>query len=251
VVLATRVTPDEVEAVGDGHALKIEEESLRLLHLDELLGQPAGALPPVMDVLVVGDGSQRVALRVGRLIGEQQLIRQGLDAFLSGIPLLNGTAVLEGGRHAYFLNQAALFRGTTEKRRAQPAFARAERRRRVLIADDSEITRDMLVAALRRLDCDVVEAVDGQDALERLEQGRVDLVLTDLDMPVLDGFGLIRALRARPDTSDLPVIVLSTRGSASDKTLAMAAGANAYIVKARFRQSDLQELLRQHLPGAL
>lgn len=250
VVLATRVTPAEIEAVGEGYAVRVEEESLRLLHLDELLGQPGGPLPPAMDVIVIGDGAQRVALRVGRLVGEQQLIRQGLDAFLRGVPYVNGTAVLEGGRHCYFLNQAALFRGATGGVRVEASGPRPRRRHRVLIVDDSEITRDMLVSVLRRLDCDVVEAVDGQDALERLAEGPVDLVLTDLDMPVLDGFGLIRALRARPDTSDLPVIVLSTRGSASDKTSAMGAGANAYIVKERFRQADLQELLRQHLPGA-
>lgn len=247
VVLATRVNRADVSVVGDGSSVRIDGEAFRLLDLDELLGQGATAPPPVMDVVVLGDGEQRVALRVGRHIGEQQLVRQGLDGFLAGIPFLNGTAVLEGGRHCFFLNQSALFRSWGGPRAAARPHVSA-RRRRVLIVDDSEITRDMLVSVLRRLGCEVVEAVDGQDALERLANTTVDLVLTDLDMPLLDGFGLLRNLRSRSDTQDVPVVVLSTRGSSSDKTQAMAAGANAYIVKARFRQADLEDLLRLHLP---
>jgi len=105
----------------------------------------------------------------------------------------------------------------------------------------------MLVHLASRLGMEPWEAVDGHDALARLVHEQPDIVLTDLDMPVKDGVALLREMRAHARTKDIPVVVLSTRGSPADKQRAMEAGANAYLVKAQFHADDLRRVLEVYV----
>jgi CheY-like chemotaxis protein len=105
----------------------------------------------------------------------------------------------------------------------------------------------MLASLLERLDFAIAEAVDGADALRVIEQDPPDLVLTDLDMPVMDGLRLVRRLRQMPIYQRLPVIVFSTRGSDEDRKNALSAGANAYMVKAAFSAGELHRVLQRYL----
>ena len=113
-------------------------------------------------------------------------------------------------------------------------------RRRVLVVDDSELMRDVAASALREMGHEVLEAVDGRDALRVVAEGRPQLVVTDLDMPVMDGFALLEALRAAPETEHLPVVVFtSSEGDASVRR-AGALGADAYVVKSRLSRVELE-----------
>ncbi len=238
VRLVARLEETEVLPGGEGRHVKLDGERLPLVDLHDVMGLAASTSSEGM-IIVVDDRTTQVALRVGRILGELQLVKQPLDPFLAGSSVINGAAILDGGRHCFFLNTLALVG------RAAPAVTAASStsrgRRRVLIVDDSEITRDMLVSLLQRRGFETIEAVDGKDALDKVPAARPDLVLTDLDMPVMDGVGLIRALRADASTSGLPIVVLSTRGSAADKERAMNAGASGYLVKSNFREADLVE----------
>lgn len=102
---------------------------------------------------------------------------------------------------------------------------------KVLTVDDSNVMRALLRKALGDEGFDVVQAVDGIDALEWLEQNEVDVVITDINMPRLDGFGLIEKLRAGQRHRDRPILVLSTESSDEKKARARAAGATGWIVK--------------------
>jgi len=104
--------------------------------------------------------------------------------------------------------------------------------RRALIVDDSEAMRRAIRFALKGiagLDC--VEATDGLDALKKVGRGRFDVVLTDLNMPMMDGLKLINHLRKSPATRALPIVIITTEGKAEDRDRAMALGANAFLVK--------------------
>jgi two-component system chemotaxis sensor kinase CheA len=105
----------------------------------------------------------------------------------------------------------------------------------------------MLVSIVSRLGYEVVEAVDGAEALRAAERAVPDLVMTDLDMPVMDGFELIERLRSAPGLSEVPIIVMSTRGAEADKRRAMEAGANAYVVKTEFEEVALQRTFELYL----
>lgn len=109
----------------------------------------------------------------------------------------------------------------------------------VLVVDDSTAIRKFVMFALRAQGLHVVTAQDGLDALETLARQSVDLLITDLNMPKLDGFGLVRKLRAQQQHPRLPIIILSSLGSDADRTAGLSAGADAYLVKP-FDQNRLQ-----------
>jgi two-component system, chemotaxis family, chemotaxis protein CheY len=104
-------------------------------------------------------------------------------------------------------------------------------KRNVLIVDDSEFTRNYHSYILREADFNVVTAVDGADALEKLYRQSFDLVLTDINMANMDGYEFIRQVRSNAEYTDLPIIIISTESEAEDKSRGFIAGANFYIVK--------------------
>ncbi|HEY9165610.1 MAG TPA: response regulator [Candidatus Kryptonia bacterium] len=101
----------------------------------------------------------------------------------------------------------------------------------VMVVDDSESIRKFLVYALRSQGISVVAARDGMEALEKLSQNKVDLVITDLNMPNMDGFEFLRALREDREYSEVPVIILSSLSNEQDIALGLKLGANSYLVK--------------------
>lgn len=102
---------------------------------------------------------------------------------------------------------------------------------RVLAVDDSKTMRDMVGFTLRNAGHEVLEAGDGQDALDKLGQDKVDLIITDVNMPRMDGITLIKELRQHPVHKATPILVLTTESDASKKNEGRAAGATGWIVK--------------------
>jgi len=128
--------------------------------------------------------------------------------------------------------------------------ARADRRRiakRILTIDDSRTMRDMLRFTLVDAGYDVLQAVDGQDGLDVLSRERVDVVITDINMPKLDGYGVIRYLRADAGYDDTPILVLSTESDQKTKDIGRDAGATGWLVKP-FDPEQLVEIVRQVSP---
>ncbi len=106
------------------------------------------------------------------------------------------------------------------------------RRLNALVVEDSPPMRKMIVFALSRVrELSVVEADDGVDALRRIAAKRFDIVITDINMPILDGLKLVKRLRADEAYKDVPIIIITTEGAEEDRQRALALGANAYITK--------------------
>ncbi len=116
-----------------------------------------------------------------------------------------------------------------------------------LVVDDSPSMRQMVAHTLRQASHLVVEAGNGQEALARLGQHKVDLVITDLNMPVLDGIGFIKQLRARPDGRFVPVLMLTTESQPARKAEGKAAGATGWLVKP-FNPDQLLQVVAKVLP---
>jgi two-component system chemotaxis response regulator CheY len=105
-------------------------------------------------------------------------------------------------------------------------------RYRCLVVEDSQVMRQLLVFALQRVrELEVTEADDGVDALRKLSGNRFDLIITDINMPIMDGLKLVKRIRSDDTYKDVPIIVVTTEGSQEDRTRALALGANAYITK--------------------
>jgi len=101
-----------------------------------------------------------------------------------------------------------------------------------LIVEDSPTMRQLLAFSLRRLkDCRIIEAVDGVDALKKLTTERVDLVITDINMPMMDGLKLVTLIRGNARTKTIPIVIVTTEGAEDDRKRGLALGANAYVPK--------------------
>jgi CheY-like chemotaxis protein len=118
---------------------------------------------------------------------------------------------------------------------------------KILIADDNMASRDLMRAILKTLRCDIVEAEEGQEALDLIWKEQPDVVLLDIDMPVLDGLAVIRNLRREARFADLPVVAVSAYAMEGDREKALAAGFTAYLskpVRAASLRQEVEQLLR-------
>src|SRR4029077_18973309 len=122
----------------------------------------------------------------------------------------------------------------------------AKRKRpRVLVVEDSVGVRELQRVILEGAGYDVVTAVDGTDGAARLGQAPVDLVLSDVEMPGMDGFTLTRKIRRTRGWENVPVVIMTSRGDDADKRAGLDAGANAYLLKSEFDQADLVSTVRR------
>ncbi|MBU1097678.1 MAG: response regulator [Bacteroidetes bacterium] len=101
----------------------------------------------------------------------------------------------------------------------------------VLVADDSPTIRKFVSFTLSAMGFKIISANDGMEALEKLPSERVDLIITDLNMPNIDGFEFIRTVRSNEDYKDIPIIILSSLGAESDINQGLNCGANSYLIK--------------------
>lgn len=236
---------DRVAPVGDTVALHHDGKLLPLRDLGDLVG--GGSEPADRHVLIVRRGAQRSALVVDRVLGERQVVLRGNSSFIARSRFVRDIGISTDGVTTLLLDLAAATTSDSPRRHkptpASVGSKPARARLKVVVADDSELTRDMLVRALRTRGYEVIEAVDGTDALTKIEQHRPAAVFTDLDMPRLDGFGLMQRLRARPMPQRPQVVVFSTHADPTHIARATQLGAVGYLVKAQFESRRLDDLL--------
>lgn len=223
-----------------------------LLRLDELVGElddsPARAEHgESARLLVVIRGGELLALQGTHHHSEREVVLKSTGRFFAKNRLINAVIPQADGTLALVLSLSELHpgphRGPTA---AAPAVA--ARRKTVLVVDDSPVVRDLLAEALRAHGLQVIEAGDGEEALQKLQSGpSIDLVVTDVDMPKLDGIGLLQQLRQSDRPRRLPVVMVSMRGSPEDQRRALAAGADAYLVKTDLSHAGLWTMLARYL----
>lgn len=120
---------------------------------------------------------------------------------------------------------------------------------KILVIEDSTTMRQLLVFTLRRLtNVQVCEAADGVDGLKKLATEKFDLIVTDINMPILDGLKLVGMLRREEATRQTPIIVVTTEGAEEDRDRALELGANAYVTKP-VQTGQLVELAKRFLPS--
>jgi CheY-like chemotaxis protein len=240
----------------DGRALRHGDRVVPLLALEELLGETATERRVANGrdgrILIIRSGVDRVALSGSHGHLGREVVLKPTGRFFERQQLLTAAVHLEDGALALVLKPAELvLAGRAGARPAQAAPAPAAPRtgfgRTVLVVDDSPVVRDLVGDALRAHGIRVIEAGDGEEALAQLNlHPHVDLVVTDFEMPRLDGIGLIRALRAR-EGRRIPAVVVSMRGSDSDKRSALDVGADAYLVKSDFSHAGLWTMIARFL----
>jgi chemosensory pili system protein ChpA (sensor histidine kinase/response regulator) len=221
-------------------------------------------------VVIFRSAQQRIALHVDEVLGQQEVVVKNLGPQLARLPGLSGMSVLPSGAVVLIYNPVALANVHGERIRAQQA-AQAEAGAEaavggidpgspladvdpgvplVLVVDDSITVRRVTQRLLRREGYRVALASDGLQALERLQEERPALVLSDIEMPRMDGFDLVRNIRADAALHDLPVVMITSRIAAKHREHALSLGANHYLGKP-YPEEELLGLVRRYaLAGA-
>ena len=222
-------------------ALDVRGQALPVADVAVLLGAEAPPLGEQSPALVVSAGGRRAVAACDAVLGEHEALVKPLGPLLGGIEGYLGAAILGDGRIALLVEPLMLTRGPRHAQRAAaPDAAPPVAAPKVLVVEDSFTVRELQRSILEAGGYPVVTARDGRDALGVIDTDPdIALVLTDLDMPQVNGLELTRAIRATDHRSSLPVIIVTSRGSAEDRHHGIEAGADAYMAKHDFDQRTL------------
>lgn len=251
VMQAVQVQTEQLREIAGKAALRLDDEVLPFASVASILG--AAPERPASEgelVLVLRGRGQSAAVAVDRVLEERVQAILPLKGLLSRYPHLSGATPLADGSLAMVLSAPHLVstvHGRELKLMAMPTRRREEARRRVLVVDDSPLTRELLVQLLESVGYVVVQASDGSEALERLAREAVDIVVSDLEMPNVDGLELTRRLKSHPTLRSLPVVIVTTRGSEADRRRGMDAGADGYVTKGDLVRQDLVDVVARLL----
>jgi two-component system chemotaxis sensor kinase CheA len=246
-----RLHDGDVTLASTGHLqLHTEHGPMPAASLADVLGVPASGRPSRAMVLSAGDP---VALLVDAIMGEEELVISVVPAPLRRVRYVAGVALDPQGVPVVVLGAAEVSR---EVRRTLPVpppgaegFADQLRPRRaqpvIVVADDSTTTRLLEVLILESAGYEVRAAADARDALRLLDEGDVDALVVDVQMPGFDGVRLCQELRADARFVTLPIILLTALMSPADRERGLAAGADAYLVKSEFDQEQLLDVVHR------
>jgi two-component system chemotaxis sensor kinase CheA len=183
------------------------------------------------------------------VLNVQEVLVKGLGKQLSRVRNIAGASILGTGEVVPILNVRDLMksavRASAVTAMAAPLEEREEKRQNILVVEDSITARTLLKGILEAAGYGVVTAVDGVDGYTQLKSGAFDIVVSDVDMPRMNGFDLTAKVRSDKALADVPVVLVTALESREDREHGSEVGANAYIVKSRFDQSDLLAVIRR------
>lgn len=248
-----RIRPGDVESVEGREVLRLNGEITGLARLSPLLGLPEVPSNLAEDrapcALIVEAANRRLALLVDEIVAEQEVLVKGLGRQLARVRHIAGAAVLGTGALVPILYVPDLVHtashGDAPAGPAQTPCGAEKRTINVLLAEDSITARTLLKSILETAGYRVFPTVDGAEAWATLRTNAIDLVVSDIEMPRMNGFELTARIRADQELGRLPVILVTALESREDRERGIEAGANAYIVKSSFDQSNLFEAIQQ------
>ena len=240
-----RVAPGDVKEIGGVRSVRHRGRLLPIAPLAPLLGlgEPPRRVRPL--AVFVWNGSEGTALLVDGLAGEREVAVKAPGAFMRGMRFVSGGTLLPNGRVALLLSTPEVVAAAYQMSGPELSRARDRRRLRVLLVDDSAIAREAEAAMLRGLGHEVEEAADGEEGWERLQQGGYHLLVTDVNMPVLDGIDLTRRVKGSDRLKILPVVILSSLSAPEERRRGVDAGADAYLVKGELDPENLAATLER------
>jgi len=195
--------------------------------------------------VIVQSGGALAAIGVDRIAGNTTLVYRPLPDLAPASDVIEGASLSAGGTPVVLLNAEAVVTAAAQPRHAIPASP--DRQRPLLIVDDSLTTRMLEQSILESAGYEVDMAVSAEEGLERLRTRDYALILVDVEMPGMDGFGFVTELRRDPRTRQIPAILITSRNADDDKRRGAEVGAQGYVVKSEFDQAALLGRIRQLL----
>ncbi|MDD1960012.1 MAG: hybrid sensor histidine kinase/response regulator [Pseudomonas capeferrum] len=253
------VTAEQIVQIEGRQHFWHEGRHIGLVAASQLLNRPAGQDDErSLRVVVIREREQLYGVAVERLIGERVLVVMPLDPRLGKVQDISSGALLDDGSVVLIIDVEDLLRsvekllstGSLERIERGSSGARGAVRKRILVVDDSLTVRELQRKLLGNRGYDVAVAVDGMDGWNALRGDDFDLLITDIDMPRMDGIELVTLVRRDQRLQSLPVMVVSYKDREEDRRRGLDAGADYYLAKASFHDDALLDAVVELIGGA-
>ncbi|HWG71392.1 MAG TPA: hybrid sensor histidine kinase/response regulator [Steroidobacteraceae bacterium] len=245
---ALKLAQSDIKLLEGRAHFNLDGRSVGLVTAHQLLGvAPPQAAAESLAVIVLGDATHVYGLTVDRFLGERELVVQSLDPRLGKIKDIAAGALMEDGSPALILDVEDVIRsieklasaGSLSGVATDASGAAQARRKRVLVVEDSFTVRELERKLLVNSGFEVEVAVDGMDGWNAARTSRFDLVITDVDMPRMDGIELVTLIKKDPHVKSLPVMIVSYKDRPEDRRRGLDAGADYYLAKGSFHDEAL------------
>ncbi|RMG71412.1 MAG: hybrid sensor histidine kinase/response regulator [Chloroflexi bacterium] len=248
-VIRMESLPIEAVFTAEGREMiMVNERPVMLVSLAAVLNLPMGRNADQLQAIVLQATDRQVAFEVDELMSEVELVLKPLGVELQRAQFVSGAALMGSGDVLIVLDVNDLVRqavGVPIQRQSVDMSSSADTRRvRVLVVDDSITTRTLEKNILETAGFEVYTAIDGVEALHMLSQHSFDVVVTDIEMPRMDGLELCIRVKSTPQFEHIPVILLTSLTKPEQREAGLKAGADAYLVKSQFDQAELLETIR-------
>ncbi len=248
IIRAMKLSKEKIESLEGRHHFLFGDQHVGLLTAHQVLdcGQPN---PPgdYLPVVVLGDRATKYGLVVDNFLGERELVVQALDPRLGKVKDISAAALMEDGSPVLIVDVEDLVRsvekmvsgGYLSKVNQSTIDITSKKRKRILAVDDSLTVRELERKLLASRGYIAEVAVDGMDGWNAVRTGHFDLVITDVDMPRLDGIELVTLIKKDPHLNSLPVMIVSYKDREEDRVRGLDAGADYYLTKGSFHDETL------------
>ena len=251
-----RIRPEEIRTVENKSIITQNGRATSLVSLSDILGLPHAPFPEgtaenfTLPVVIFGSSEQTIACIVDHVANEQEVLVKNLGKQLKKVPNISGATILGDGRVVPILNVNELIASASGQSISRVLerkikTKKKETQKSLLIVEDSFTSRTLLKNILEATGYRVATAIDGEDGFRQLKTGAFDAVVSDVEMPKMNGFDLTRKIRTDKLLAATPVILVTSLDSREDREQGVDAGADAYIVKSNFDQSNLLEVLKR------
>ncbi|RYX99944.1 hybrid sensor histidine kinase/response regulator, partial [bacterium] len=249
-----RIRKKEINTVEKKEVIVLNEQIIAFKRLADVLQVPQSKDSEkknkdteFIQVVIVTSADKKIAFQVEEILNEQEVMIKGLGKHLSRVNNIAGVTILGTGKIVPLLNIQDLVKTAANHKSDNIVLNKSEKDEKkqysILIAEDSITSRTLLKNILEMAGYKVKTTIDGVDAFAELKESNYDLLISDVEMPRMDGFQLTAKVRAEKKLSHLPVILITSLNEKAHKEKGVDVGANAYIVKSDFNQSNLLDII--------
>jgi two-component system chemotaxis sensor kinase CheA len=256
-----KVDQEEIKTVENQDTLHLDNQIISLFDLRKVLGlsehkysRPVNKESGQADsnkicVIVTVYGELRIAFRVDEIVDEQQVLVKGLGKLLNHVPNISGATILGSGKVVPVLNIRDLMKSAVKvkgkKGKTSSGNKLTLKTGKILVVEDSITSRTLLKNILETAGYNVTTSVDGAEAFTKARTGDFDIVVSDVDMPKLNGFELTLKIKNDKKLCETPVILVTALESRDDRERGIEVGADAYLIKSSFDQTNLLEIIKK------
>jgi len=240
-----------VQKIEDRYYFEHEKTNIGIVFAYEFLGlEPKNKIGEDLPIVVISDNIHSYGVVVDAFLGQKELVVQELDPRLGKVCDIYAGAFAEDGSPILILDiedmMHSIDKTLSSERRVEAEFTKHEKKiQQILVVDDSVTVRQVQKRVLENYGYKVDTAINGVDAWNAISLKEYDLLITDIDMPKMNGLELIRLMRQEEKSKKIPIIIVSYKESEEDKERGLGAGANLYLTKSSFQDDSLVESVRK------